>query len=141
MELESGYEILSRDAFDNVSIKYTLSTIPNNDWTTIFNKRAKSILASSIKNTTSIIVIRQYSEFVSNEIKLRNTLNDIITFTNNELVYESEKMSIILQEFIPGMILLHSREHLSYNSNTLYGGVDSDYAHYVKLIKERIINL
>lgn len=154
VELESGYEVLSRDERGDISIKYTLTSIPPEKWTRVFNRTRSNVNSMSIRDSATIIVVIDPATFYKNGI--REKLQAKIEKVNLEVFSDDQKIAIILESssvdsngnlildnWTAGMIVVHLRGELSYTEANIYDtdvNPDEfpDYKFYIRSIAESL---
>lgn len=129
--------VLGRDSFDKIVIRYSLNDYPTIEWTKLFNRITSIIAIRSIVNSKSILVTADPNAVLT--FNLASLIQEKIEKTENQLNSDALKNQIILEHFIPGLIVVHSDmgyENQSVTEENPNGY--SEYELYLMKIIERI---
>lgn len=129
--------VLGRDSFDNIVVRYNLIEYPSSQWTAVFNRVISIFTIKSLVNSKMIIVTANPNNLIS--FDTASVIKQKIEKTNNELSSDVLKNEIILNNFISGIIVIHSDMRYTdqdISENNLEG--KSEYELYLNKIIERM---
>lgn len=106
--------VLGSDSFNNIIIKYSLTEYPITQWSRLFNRITSLVDIKSIINSKSIIVTADANSIYNFDIA--HLIREKIEKTESELNSDSLKNQIIINNFIPGLIVVH--DNMKYNNQT-----------------------
>jgi len=129
--------VLGRDSFDKIIVKYNLTDYPIIQWTKLFNRITSVIDIKSIINSKSILVSADANELSNLDVAF--LIREKIEKTENELNSDTLKNEIILNNFIPGLIVVHDNmSYLSQQQTEENPQGKSEYELYLMKIINRI---
>lgn len=126
MQLESNYVIYDRDK-DFLYLRTSLSELPSQKWTSLFNRRTSSIYSSSLIGSKNVFIKISYEDFLNKNFLL--IVSEKVTKTDEEISSDTLKKQIILRTFVNGLVIVH--HDLSYIYNTFYKTNKNDYEQFV----------
>ena len=128
--ITSNAQILGKNKNQELILKYNLSSVPTERWVLFFNKRSSkySMRVVILENTAYILVVGKESILKTNNII--DYINEFINVINKEEIVSSVKEQILLDNYTPGMVIVHD-SLLDINNVDLY-------RNYINTIRSRI---